>query len=391
MFNITSAIAAITPRVLAHYEHLHRHPEPSFEEFETTKYIINELESIGGFKLTQLTKTGVIADIDGGKPGKTVALRADIDCLRMDELNKGPLVSENPGLMHGCGHDAHTAMLLGVAAVISKYKDELPGHYRLLFQPAEETPPGGAIEYVHAHALDGVDYILGQHVMPTVPTGQIGLLPGAMMASSDRFKVIIKGSGGHASQPYMTIDPIAIGAEIITNLQHIVSRETDPLDQLVVSVTQFHGGSTFNVIPSEAMLTGSVRSFSEKMRKHASERIQEVINAVAHLHRAEVEITYTYGYDATINNPDVAKKLRKVILDRYGEGTIPDLTPLMGAEDFSRYLKVVPGAFYFLGVGNKAKGYTYPIHHGCFHVDTDALPIGMEVMLRGGIELAGER
>ena len=145
------------------------------------------------------------------------------------------------------------------------------------------------------------------------------------------------------------------------------------------------------MIPSEAMLTGSVRSFSEKMRKHASERIQEVINAVAHLHRAEVEITYTYGYDATINNPDVAKKLRKVILDRYGEGTIPDLTPLMGAEDFSRYLKVVPGAFYFLGVGNKAKGYTYPIHHGCFHVDTDALPIGMEVMLRGGIELAGER
>ena len=140
MLNLTEAIKDITPRVITHYEHLHRHPEPSFEEFETTKYIINELESIGGFKLTQLTKTGVIADIDGGKPGKTVALRADIDCLRMDELNKGPLVSENPGLMHGCGHDAHTAMLLGVAAVISKYKDELPGHYRLLFQPAEETP-----------------------------------------------------------------------------------------------------------------------------------------------------------------------------------------------------------------------------------------------------------
>lgn len=390
MFNITEAIAAITPRVIAHYEHLHRHPEPSFEEFETTKYIIDELNAIGGFTLTQLTKTGVIADIDGGKPGKTIALRADIDCLRMDELNDGPLVSEMPGLMHGCGHDAHTAMLLGVAAVISQYKEELPGHYRLLFQPAEETPPGGAIEYVKAHALDGVDYILGQHVMPTVPTGQIGLLPGAMMASSDRFKVVIKGSGGHASQPHMTIDPIAIGAEIITNLQHIVSRETDPLDQLVVSVTQFHGGSTFNVIPSEATLTGSVRSFNEERRQYASERIQEIINAVAHLHRASVDITYTFGYDATINNAEVAKKLRRVILDRYGEGSIPDLTPLMGAEDFSRYLKVVPGAFYFLGIGNAQKGYTHPIHHGCFRVDTDALPIGMEVMLRGGIELAGE-
>lgn len=390
MFNITEAITAITPRVIAHYEHLHRHPEPSYEEFETTKYIIEELNAIGGFTLTQLTKTGVVADIDGGKPGKTIALRADIDCLRMDELNKGPLVSETPGLMHGCGHDAHTAMLLGVAAIISQYKEELPGHYRLLFQPAEETPPGGAIEYVKAHALDGVDYILGQHVMPTVPTGQIGLLPGPMMAASDRFQVIIKGSGGHASQPHMTIDPIAIGAEIITNLQHIVSRETDPLDQLVVSVTQFHGGSTFNVIPSEAMLTGSVRSFSEERRQYASERIQEIINAVAHLHRANVDITYTFGYDATINDAEVAQKLRRVILDRYGEGTIPDLTPLMGAEDFSRYLKVVPGAFYFLGIGNQEKGYTYPIHHGCFRVDTEALPMGMEVMLRGGLALAEE-
>lgn len=389
MFNIKEAIQTQAPQVVEWYQHLHQNPEPSFEEYETTEFIKEQLTKMGGFTLSQITPTGVIAEIKGGLPGKTIALRADIDCLRMDELGDIPFASKKPGLMHGCGHDSHTSMLLGVAAVLSQHKDELPGTYRLLFQPAEELPPGGAIEYIKGGALDGVDYILGQHVMPTVPSGQIGLLPGPMMAASDRFKVTIQGSGSHASQPHLGVDPVAIGAQIVTNLQQLVSRELDPLEQLVVSVTQFHAGSSaVNVIPGIAELGGSVRSFNEDIRQYAAKRIQEIIKDIAATHRATAEVEYVFGYDATVNNAEVANVVRSIISKEYGESALPTIAPLMGAEDFSRYLRVVPGCFYFLGMGNQEKGYTYPIHHGCFRVDPDAMPMGMEVMLRGAIALA---
>lgn len=390
MFNIKEAIQAEFPQVVDWYKHLHQYPEPSFEEYNTTDFIKEKLTEMGGFTLSQIMKTGVIAEIKGGKPGKTIALRADIDCLKMDELGTDyDFVSKKEGLMHGCGHDAHTTMLLGVAAVLSKYKDELPGTYRLLFQPAEELPPGGAIEYIKGGALEGVDYILGQHVMPTIPTGQIGVRTGAMMAASDRFDAVIKGSGGHASQPHLTIDPVAIAAQIVTNLQHIVSRELDPLDQLVISTTQFHAGSSaVNVIPGVAQIGGSVRSFSEHARQYAAKRIEEIIKSIAATHRATAEVEYSFGYDATINNAEVATTIRDIIAEEYGVDALPTIDPLMGAEDFSRYLRVVPGCFFFLGMRNEEKGYVHPIHHGCFRVDTEAMPMGMEVMLRGAIKLA---
>ncbi|MBS4912537.1 MAG: amidohydrolase [Veillonella sp.] len=391
MFNIKDAIQTEFPQVVEWYQHLHQYPEPSFQEFETTEFIKARLTEMGGYTISQITPTGLIAEIKGAQPGNTIALRADIDCLRMQELGDFEFASKKEGFMHGCGHDAHTVMLLGVAAILSKYQDQLQGTYRLLFQPGEEEFPGGAIEYIKGSALEGVDYILGQHVMPTIPTGQIGVRDGAMMAASDRFTAKIQGSGGHASQPHLAVDPVAIGAEVVANLQHIVSREIDPLDQLVVSVTQFHAGSSaVNVIPGTAELGGSVRSFSEHARSYAAKRIEEIIKSIAATHRATAEVNYVYGYDATINNAEVAKTIREIIETEFGANALPTIEPLMGAEDFSRYLRVVPGCFFFLGMRNEEKGFVHPIHHGCFRVDINALPIGMEVMLRGAVKLAAK-
>ncbi len=389
MFNITEAIAAKRDFVLDCYMHLHQYPEPSFEEFETTAFIREQLEKIGGYTITTPLKTGLVAEIKAPNPGKTIALRADIDALCMNETGDTPFASKKEGVMHACGHDTHTSMLLGVAAVISEHINELSGTFRLLFQPAEEVPPGGAIEYIAKGVLEGVDYILGQHVMPFLPTGQIGLLPGSMMAASDRFDLIVKGSGGHASQPMNTLDPIAIGAQIINNLQHLVSRELDPLDQLVISVTNFHAGSrAYNIIPDTAELLGSVRTFKEDVRQNVAKRIEDTARTIAQAHRADIDFTYHFGYDPTTNNPEVAGIIKDLIIERYGQEALPDILPLMGAEDFSRYLRVVPGCFFFLGIGNEEKNYTAPLHHGHFRVDPEALPIGMEVMLRGAIKLS---
>jgi len=389
MFNLKEAIAEKQEVVIAHYQYLHQHPELSFEEINTTKYIREQLEKMGNYTITTPTKTGLVAEIKSPNPGKTIALRADIDCLPMLESTNLPYTSQTEGLMHACGHDTHTAMLLGVATIISEHINELSGTFRLLFQPAEELPPGGAIEFIKAGVLEGVDYILGQHVMPTLPTGQIGLRKGPMMAASDRFEITIKGSGGHASLPHSAIDPIAIGAQIVTNLQQIVSRETDPLDNLVISTTNFHaGGSAYNVIPDDAVLRGSVRSYRDDTRQYAAKRIQEIATGIAQTHRASIECDYVFGYDATVNNDDVAGILQDIITEHFGKDALPTIEPLMGAEDFSRYLRIVPGAFYFLGIRNESKGLTSPIHNSCFQVDTAAFPIGMEVMLRGAIALS---
>lgn len=389
MLQVREEVQAMKEQITAWYEALHKRPEPSFEEYETTEFIREKLEAMGGYRIWQVMKTGLIAEIEGGKPGPVIALRADIDCLRMQELTDAPFKSEKEGLMHGCGHDGHTTMLLAAAAFLSAHKEELVGTYRLLFQPAEELPPGGALEYVKAGVLDGVDYVLGQHVMPFLPTGQFGIKPGPIMAASDRFYITIHGSGGHASQPHLTIDPVAVGIQIGANLQMLVSREVDPLDQLVVSLTNFHAGSgAVNVIPGEAELSGSVRTFNEDTRQMAAKRIKEIAESVAAAHRATVTVKYTFGYDATVSDEYVASVVRDVAADSFGEENLPTITPLMGAEDFSRYLKVVPGCFWFLGIGNEEKGYTHPIHHGCFRIDPDALPLGAELLLKSAFALA---
>lgn len=376
--------------MLSWYKHLHQYPEVSFKEVKTTAYIVEQLEKLGGFTLSYISPTGVIADIAGGKPGKRIALRADIDCLAMQETTDLPFKSTIDGCMHGCGHDSHTAVLLGIAAYLSEHKEELPGSYRLLFQPAEEEPPGGAIEYVKGGALNDVDYVLGQHVMPFLQSGTIGIRKGPMMASSDIFRIVVKGRGGHASQPHMTIDPIAIGTQIVTNLQQIHSRELDPMEQLVISTTKFHSGTAVNVIPDTAIIEGSVRTYKDEVRALADRRIQEIAKGIALAHGADVDTEYIYGYDPTVNTDTVVEVVQDVVREAYGEAALPELQPLMGAEDFSRYLRVKPGAFFFTGIYNEEKGCVHAIHNGGFKVDTEGMKQAAYVMLATAERLASK-
>lgn len=381
-------VASITPQVTGWYQHLHQYPEPSFQEVATTQYIREQLEKMDGVTVRQVTPTGVVADIQGGKSGKKVGLRADIDALVMPEEADVPYKSKNEGVMHGCGHDAHTAMLLGATHILSQYRQELPGSYRIFFQPAEENPPGGAIDFVKAGELDDVDYIIGQHVLPLLPTGTFGLLDGAIMAASDTIYIDITGKGGHASMPHLNIDVITCGSAIVEALQTIVSREVPALEQLVISITNFHAGTSHNVMAQTASLTGTVRTYDESIRTFAQQRIQEVARLVGEAHRCQVTVRYERGYNATINDAATTQRVRESLRRCYGDDALPMIQPLMGGEDFSEYLAKVPGTFYFLGIGNEAKGIVHPLHHNCFRVDMDALPIGVGGLLIGAITLA---
>lgn len=371
------------------YEHLHQYPEISYQEYKTTEYIRQELEKIGNYKIWQVMETGLIAEIEGAHVGNTVALRADIDALAMEERLDIPFKSKHVGSMHGCGHDSHVTMLLGVAKFLSEHKEQLAGKYRLLFQPAEEIPPGGALTYIEKGALDDVDFILGQHVMPFLRTGEFAFVNGPIMAASDTIHLKVIGKGGHASQPQWNIDPITTAAQIVSNFQLIISRETSPFDQVVISITNFNGGEgAHNVMPNEATLVGSVRTFNEEVRQYVAKRLGEIATSVAAANRCEVEYNFEFGYDATINDDYVTDVVRAEIQDRLGVEALPKIQALMAGEDFSRYLRKVPGTFYFTGIKNEEKGYTYPLHNGEFRVDVDVLPLGVEVMLRGALKLA---
>lgn len=383
MTNIEERAKSYEEQLLEWYTHLHTYPETSFSEVHTTEYLIEQLEAIGGYTLTRVSNTGVVADITCGKPGPKVALRADIDALAMPEHSGLSFASVNDGVMHACGHDGHMTMLLGAAKLIRQRQDELSGSYRLLFQPGEELFPGGAKEYVEKGVLDGVDYILGQHVAPFLPTGTFGLVEGPIMGATDVAHIKIIGQGGHASMPHLNTDVIATGAEIVTNLQHLVAREVDPLAQAVISITNFHAGTAHNVMAGEALLSGSIRTFDEEVRQYLAKRIEKVATAIARAHRCEAEVVYEFGYPATVNDAAVTRTVRAALRDLYGEAALPEQKPLMAGEDFASYLKVCRGTFYFIGVGNEEKECKYPLHHSCFKLDPDALPLGVAGLIAG--------
>lgn len=254
----------LAEQLVAWRRHLHRHPELSFQEENTARFVTDTLASFGGLELSHPTPTSVVARLTGAKPGKILALRADMDALPILEENEFEFASGKPGVMHACGHDGHTAMLLAAARLLTERRDKLHGEIRFIFQHAEELPPGGAIELVEAGVMDGVDWVFGEHLASQLPVGQIGIAYGDMAASPDNFTIFIKGYGGHAGFPHRAVDTIAVGAQIVANVQHIVSRYTNPLDRLVVSVTQFTAGASHNVIPDTAILKGTVRSFESR-------------------------------------------------------------------------------------------------------------------------------
>lgn len=360
---------------------MHKHPELSFEEYWTSGYIEEQLKEIGQIEIKRPTETSVLGIIRGGKPGKKIGLRADIDALPINEERSDiDFVSENEGVMHACGHDGHASILLGAAKVLVEEKDELHGEIYLIFQHAEETPPGGAVEMVETGLFDELDFIYGQHLFTPIPSGKIGLLNGPVTANSDTFDVIIKGSGGHASQPENSIDPVMIGAQVINQLQTLVSRVVSPLDSLVISTTNFHAGSAKNIIPDTAELAGSVRSINPAIRQMAEEKIEKIIQSICDVYGANYDYTYTKGYSSVVNDEEKTNQVRAIATKHFLDDVF-EFPLAMGGEDFSAFSERVPSTYAFIGVGNAEKDMEYPHHHPKFGMDEEAFSTGVEMFV----------
>jgi amidohydrolase len=386
--DLNNLVDSIEDQVIAWRRHLHQNPEVSYHEEKTSQFIYDTLQSFGNLEVTRPTKTSVMARLVGKEIGKVVAIRADIDALPIQEENTFEYISQNPGVMHACGHDAHAAMVLGVAKIFSGLQPQLKGEIRFIFQHAEEKfPPGGAEELVAAGVMDGVDVIIGGHIWAPLEMGKVGLAFGSMMAAPDTFYITIKGKGGHGAMPHQTIDAITIGAEVVVSLQHIVSRNIDPLDNVVISVGRFVGGTQENIIPGTVQIDGTFRTLDPKLRKEVPLLLERVVKGVTSAHGADYELKLLLGYRPVINDDNVVRVLEETVREVLGEEAVEFIRPTMSAEDFSAYMQKAPGAFFFLGGGNQEKGYVYPQHHPRFIIDEDALLNGMKIFLHATIKL----
>lgn len=379
--NLNQMASDLKEEVISWRRHLHQNPELSFHEEKTAQFIYDTLQSFGNLEISRPTKTSVMARLIGPVPGKTLAIRADMDALPIQEENTFDFASQNPGVMHACGHDGHTAMLLGTAKILSGLKDQIKGEVRFLFQHAEELFPGGAEEMVEAGVMDGVDLVIGTHLWSPIEKGKVGVVYGPMMAAPDTFWITVNGKGGHAALPHQTIDSIAIAAQVVTNLQHIVSRNTDPLDSLVISVTQFVAGTTHNVIPGSVKLWGTVRTLDPKLRESIPAKMERVVKGITEAHEGTYDFKYEFGYRPVINNNEVTAVIEETVREVFGEEALDMMRPNMGGEDFSAFMEKAPGCYFYVGAGNEEQGITYPHHHARFTIDEDALEIGVKTFL----------
>lgn len=378
---IERATDEVLSDVIQWRRHFHENPELSFREVETAQYIYDVLNEIEHLTLIRPTRTSVIARLTTDKPGMTLALRADIDALPIQEENDMSFKSGHDGVMHACGHDGHTAMLLGAVRILSKYRDKLSGEYLFIFQHAEELVPGGARELVDAGILDNVDAIVGEHLWQPLAAQKIGLSSGPVMASPDTFYIRVNGRGGHAGRPQENIDPIVIGAQIVTSLQNISSRYVDPFDPFVLSVTKFNGGTADNVTPNSVELAGTVRVFREALRDEAARWIEQVSRGIVQAHGATCDVRYERGYAPVVNDQTLTETVRSVLLSYFGEEMVQDADPIMFGEDFSAYQQVIPGTFLFTGIFNEDKDVVYPHHHPKFNIDEDSLQVGLQALI----------
>ncbi|MCO6552057.1 MAG: amidohydrolase [Gilliamella sp.] len=356
---------------------LHKHPELPWEEFRTTDRIAEELDKIG-IPYRRTEPTGIIADIEGGKPGKRILLRADIDALPVQELSQNiDYKSTINGKMHACGHDTHAAMLLTAAKALWAIRDQLKGNVRLVFQPAEEVAQG-AKGMIKQGVLDGVDSAFGMHIWALMPVGKVSCVVGSSFASADLLTVRFKGKGGHGSMPHDTVDAVMVASAFVMNVQSIVSREIAPLDPAVVTIGRMDVGTRFNVIAENAVLEGTVRCFNIAVRDKIEAAIRRYANQVAAMYRATAEVEYIYGTLPVINDKESALLAQDVIVESFGKDALYFEAPTTGGEDFSYYTENIPGAFALVGSGNPDKDTQWPHHHGCFNVDEDGMTVGAE-------------
>ena len=359
-----------TEKAIALRRAIHRHPEMGNAEFETSALVERTLAGLG-WEVTRPVGTAVLATLHGARPGKTIAFRADMDALRIREATGLPFQSEIDGVMHACGHDLHTAGLLGAAMLLTAQRDRLCGSVRLLFQPDEEGD-GGALRMMDAGCLDGVDAVFGAHVEPNLPAGTVGLKYGKMYAASDTFRVVVHGEGCHGASPHDGIDAIAIGAQIVTALQQVVSRRVSPTDAAVVTVGKFHGGTQMNAICDEAVLEGILRTLGPESRQKVKRLFTGTVEGIACAMGARAEITLHESYPGVVNHTAMVDLVR----DTAAQNGIPVAlmdAPTMGTEDFGYLVQKVPGAFYWIGVRNEAIGAVHPIHSPKFVADEAAL------------------
>ncbi|WP_053361813.1 M20 family metallopeptidase [Bacillus sp. FJAT-27251] len=355
--------------------YLHQHPELSFQEVNTAAYIRSYYEKLGIEVRGDVGGNGVVAKIHGGKPGKTVALRADFDALPIQDEKKVPYKSQVPGIMHACGHDGHTATLLVLAKALNEIKGSLAGTYVMIHQHAEEYAPGGAIAMIEDGCLEGVDVIFGTHLWASEPTGTVQYRIGPIMAAADRFEITIQGKGGHGAQPHKTNDAIVTASQLVINLQQIVSRRVNPTEPAVLSVGSFMAENAFNVIADKAKLIGTVRTFSEEARSFIENQLEKVIQGTCLANECTYDYTFFRGYPAVVNHGPETEFLIESV------SHVPQVTKIeeselqMGGEDFAYYLQHVKGSFFFTGANPNGTGTAYPHHHPKFDFDEKAMLI----------------
>ncbi|MEO6119337.1 MAG: amidohydrolase, partial [Terriglobales bacterium] len=384
---IAAATEAVRAKLIELRRDLHRHPELSNREERTAKVVAQRLRAIGFTDVkTGIAHHGVLATLVGGKPGPVIAVRADMDALPVTETRDVPYKSLNVGVKHACGHDAHTTIELGVAEILWNMRDQVPGTIKFIFQPAEEGVPlgetGGAKLMVAQGVLEGpkAEAIFGLHVNSAVEVGKIKYAVGPVLASADRFTLVLRGKQAHAAYPHNGIDTIVVAAEAITALQTVRSRRVDPVEPAVVTIGMIHGGTRHNIITNEVKMQGTMRTLNEDVRKLVQSSMREILDGVTKAHGATYELNFADPYPVTYNDPKLAAETLPVLEQVMGRENVQRGGPQMGAEDFAYYQQVVPGFFYWLGVGNEKKGITAGAHTPEFDIDEDSLAIGARLM-----------
>lgn len=378
--NLFSKVDELYPEMVRVRRYLHQYPELSFQETETAQYIAKVYDDLSIPYETGVGGNGVVATLTGNKPGRTIALRADFDALPIQEENDVPYKSKHPGVMHACGHDGHTATLIAVATVLKEYQEQLPGTVVFIHQHAEEYAPGGAKPMIEAGCLDGVEAVFGTHLWATTPLGVLETSTDAFMAGTDRFEITIQGKGGHGAYPHETNDAIAIGSELVSQLQHIVSRRLDPLQTAVVTIGVFEAGNAFNVIADTATLKGTVRYLNTSVQQTVMTEMDNIIQGVCDAFGATYELDYLKGYPPLINHRKEAQRILDTCTEIEEIKKSVNVAPVMGGEDFAYYMLERPGAYFFTGAEKEDNH--YPHHHPKFDIDERALPIAAKTLIQ---------
>ncbi|RJE90521.1 amidohydrolase [Paenibacillus sp. 1011MAR3C5] len=370
----------LAPGLVALRRELHQYPELSHEESETASRVARELDRLGIPYRAGVGGHGVVADVEGSLPGPTIALRADMDALPIQEETEIDFPSSRPGIMHACGHDAHTAMLIGAAELLSRGKEQLHGTVRLIFQPAEEVN-AGASAMIEEGVLEGVSEIYGLHNLPTLPAGMAATRYGALMGSVDRIEITLEGKGGHGAIPDQSVDPIVCASAIIQSLQSIISREVSPFDPVVVTIGSIHAGEANNVIPHYCRMTGTVRTFHPDVQEKLPERLERIVQRIADGYRCKAKLDYISQTPVLMNHDDPVKVIESVIDETLGSEYRVIAKPTLAGEDFSIYLKHVPGCFFWLGSGPKERAEeAFGLHHPKYWLNEDCLPYGASLL-----------